>query len=203
MAYTFTTLNPPLLVDNPDPRAIPAAALSQIVGTATWVSQREIRTGDRVLSFEVYDGEFELVRFLRWSLREGPLHRAEDFTVTVTETRGYSVNQKRTFEQTLEVTTGADAELTYLKLSASVKDTLKITAETTRDWRLETVTQTQRVFKGGSSYYLWDLTDGFSLKKSVKTTYLLGTGRRNMGTSGPVTTNADFVSVIGIYEDKR
>lgn len=207
MAYTFTPLHPPLLLDYPDLRSIPATDLKQTQGTATWTTQREIRTGDRVLSFEVYNNSFELTRSLRWLLREGPIHRAEDFTVKITETKGYRLTQKQGFEKTLELTVGAEAnlpnpELPLLKLSASVRDTLKITEDIQREWHVESVIESNRLFKAGVSYYFWDLIDGFFLTKSAKTTYLLGTGRKDMGTSGPILTQANFDSVIGTHEDK-
>jgi hypothetical protein len=199
--YIFTKQRPPLLQQTPDLLSIPPEALRTEVGREKWknqtVRQRIPSPVEITLRRET---RFDLTRYFRWAIFQGPIHYAEDITIDVTETRGYTRSQKDTFERSLEVTVSAAGQPPgFSELKAEVKQGLKITHETFQEWKEEKVTKTSQAFNGAHTYVTWVLVDGFMLAKTGDDIVVLNGVEVERH---PWSMSSLFECVIATYQDK-
>jgi hypothetical protein len=194
--YAFNRVHPPLMKDyNGDVYSVPNALLRQTLGTAKWATEKP-DTNTRVIRIkgQVIESQFDLTRNIYWTLFIPPEHFAEDIIKTVTIISGVSEIQKHTMERDLEVS----ASTSGFGLSASVKATLKITDETTREWHKEQKDEREQTFKAGYTYCTWMLVDELILKKTTQ----VKLGGRPIPRVPTIVTNSEFSCILGTYQDK-
>ena len=156
--YTFTTSRPPLFSVDGDPLSVPEAALSEQVGQETWTDAVPAPRGNFANPFPIgVTWTYNVIRIRRWVLGEHPIHYAEDVTTKTTTTTGYKKTEKEAVERSLNIEVGGAVPFGGLK--ADIKAGLKISNETTQEWREETVTAVETIFKKNTTYVGWKLLD--------------------------------------------
>lgn len=194
--YAFNRVHPPLMKDyNGDVYSVPNALLRQTMGTAKWSTEKPDNNSRAVhVKGLLIESQFELTRNIYWTMFNPPEHFAEDIIKTVTIISGVSEIQKHTMERDLEVSASASG----FGLSTSVKATLKITDETTREWHKEQKDEREQTFKAGYTYCTWMLVDELILKKTTQVK-LRG---RSVPRVPTIVTNSEFSCILGTYQDK-
>jgi hypothetical protein len=194
--YVFSRVHPPLMKDyGGDIYSVPNEQLQNLIGTAKWTTEKPDNCSPVHVKGQVLETQFELTRNVYWSLLLPPEHFSEDITMTVTVISGASEVKKHSMERGLEASAGASG----FGLSTSVKATLKITDETTREWHSERKEQREQLFKAGYTYCTWILTDELLLKKTTQSKLA---GKPSPINPRIVVSNSDFSCVLGTYQDK-
>lgn len=192
--YKFSRVEPPRMKDYAgDIYSVPNEQLRVIVGAASWTTEKP----DRSVPIKglVIETQFELTRYQYWSLLSPPEHFTEDTTMKVTTISGASEIQKHTMEKNLEVSSGASG----FGLSASVKASLKVTDETTREWHSEKRVEREQPFKADTTYCTWMLIDELRLKKTTQSKLA---GKPSPFNPRIIVSNAEFSCALSTYQDK-
>ena len=194
--YKFNRVHPPLMKNyGGDVYSVPNEFLRETLGTAKWITNKPDNCRGLRLKGQVLETQFELTRNIYWTMFIPPEHFAEDITKTVTIISGVSEIQKHTMERDLEMSASASG----FGLNSSVKATLKITDETTREWHKEQREEREQTFKAGHTYCTWMLVDELILKKTTQSKVR---GKPVPWNPRITVTNSEFSCILGTYQDK-
>ncbi len=196
--YQFNLVSPPRLREIPDVLSIPKKDLSKTIGQAAWSESSEVRTSPNVLNWIVTTSNFTAVRVNRWVMVETPIHYAGKVSLKITETRGYKRTAKESIEKALNITVSGNVPLTNLK--AEVKADLKLTNESTEEWREEQVKSVDFVYEKDTTYVGWNLLDSVIVHKVNVQKSLLGPNRIVTGESH-IESDTAFDVVLRYYQD--
>lgn len=198
--YEFTRATPPLLRDFPDPRSVPLENLQQHIGEATWQDVTKVTlSGWNIYQREITK-DYAAERSYRWLITTAPEHYAEDLEYEVVHFEGYKKTQKEAFEQTVGIEIKAGLSKSF---SATVKASLKFTAEESQEWREEVTTRKKMTFRANTTYVGWELFDTIRVRRtSVERTYFQGDRSRLVSQGAPVVSESFINCSIGRYQDK-
>lgn len=202
MEYIFDPIRPPLLKDFPDIRNVSSESLARFIGFDSYDDDVKEKTGEegpdwqKVLLRKI--SKITVSREQRWSIYDGPLHYAEDTKYSRSVRRGYTQEQKSSFEKTIEFEAGYGVEKIF-KFNASVRGSLKIGDDITKTWVVEETKETEQTLKAGTTYVFWYLHDTFKAVRDTKfELYIEG---KRLGTKPPERSESTFSNIINYYED--
>jgi hypothetical protein len=205
--YKFTEVRPPLLKENEDIRAIPAADLEEQIGSVSWQVDRDYTLPEpnvditRNLNLKCHDHiEYTAKRFKRWQLSDAIHTFGQKETIQVTEKRGCSQSEKKTFEQTMSEETGLDLKIYFLGFSANVKQSLNITEQVETSWTYERIDVITKEYEAGTKFAPWQLIDVIELTGTIHTTQMHWDNVLRVKYDTPITRN--IFTVLDIYEDE-
>jgi len=186
---------------NGDVYSVPNTSLEETIGEVELPTKR-LEIGPKGRPFFVIETKIELTRKMYWDMLTRPDHFEEDITKTLTLVSGVSEVQKQVIERDLEIEAGASG----FGLSASVKASLKITNEMTREWHKEQTEQREQTFKAGYTYCTWVLNDELSLEKQTRGIQRFGNKEKlippKKGHRNPETTTNIVTCRLATYQDK-
>ncbi|RWE86936.1 hypothetical protein [Mesorhizobium sp.] len=200
MTYVFDPTTPPLFRRGFHPNTVAEEQRSSRIGIARWNEVSEEIKDD--VPFEmlviITRKSFVVTRTQLWVPRE-LIHYAVDAKVKLEYTEGYSQEEHRKFERTLDV--GASVGLTLLNLKADVKSSLKITNEITNKWFVEKKNTIDRDYKGGYTYVKWSLIERFDVEKTSSWELHFRDDDRILESGGPAVENSNLTCSLSEYED--
>jgi hypothetical protein len=205
--YTFDPTKPPLLKDlGGNIIDIPTSDLTRQIGTTTWTDVSSAPGGSGVFGAIITNKtthNYNISRYQHWVISQAPMHFSIDQTYDVKTVVGYSTQQRDQIEKTTTLDFEAGGDFAGIKLSASEKNDLKVTSETTVQWSTQTTTDVQTKFKAGTTFVLWSLLDTLQIDEVTSVQMFLNGsgGQQPFGPPSVTQASGTLDNVLANYQD--